>query len=197
MDAESCDFLLKRDWFVYDEDVWDLLNQLSEDDYWTIYDQRHIYSKRVRMMIEPADFRPDVSRLKIQIRELTEEAFEEMERKNIEQIRQKIENEWETYKKTSMPSRTEQYEDDRVIAIQAMIDAKNALVDSLPRGKQSLQIQHQIFDLKNELSELKEKIKELDEFWELTQRVEFDTKNRNAEVSRMQQEKNGNNRMQM
>ena len=104
MDAESCDFLLKRDWFVYDEDIWDLLNQLSEDDYWTIYDQRHIYSKRVRMMIEPADFRPDVSRLKIQIREASDEEFEEMERKAIQQIRQNIENEWETYKKTSMLS---------------------------------------------------------------------------------------------
>ena len=198
MDAESCDFLLKRDWFVYEEDISDLLWQLNEDDYWTIYDKRKEYSKRVRMMIEPADFRPDTSRLKIKLREVTEEEFAEMERKFSQHVREQMDKEWEDFKKSGgMASRPEQFEDDRIIAIQAMIDAKNALVDSLPRGKRSMEIQMQIFDLKNELLELKENIKELDSFWELEQRIAFDTRNRNAEMLRMRQEKDDNDRMQM
>lgn len=198
MDASTCDFLLMRDWFVTDESITELLELLSDEDFWTIYDQRTKYPKRARMIIEPNDFKIDYTKLKVKFRELTDEDIERIEQENYQRILDKIENEWINYKNTvGIETRPSEFIDDRIVALEAIIAGKNDQIDSLPRGAESLQLQKKVLDLKNELSELKEQAQELDEQWEIQKRVEFEFKRRYGEMPRVQEETFDHNQMQM
>jgi hypothetical protein len=56
---EELDFLLLRDWFVDEESIYDLLDWSSDEAFNYVYDNRSRYSERVRMVIEPNDWKGD------------------------------------------------------------------------------------------------------------------------------------------
>jgi hypothetical protein len=53
---ENVHILLTRDWFVDDVDIYDLLAIIDQDVYDFVYANRHKYSERIRMCIQPNDY---------------------------------------------------------------------------------------------------------------------------------------------
>jgi hypothetical protein len=63
-DYETMDALLKRDWFVDEQGIYELLWTADEDTYAKIYANRHAYSNHVKQVLCPEYFRIDSARLR-------------------------------------------------------------------------------------------------------------------------------------
>lgn len=66
-DYETMDFLLRRDWFIDEQSIYELLWTADEQTYAKIYANRREYSNRVKQVLCPEYFRIDPVRLKLQV----------------------------------------------------------------------------------------------------------------------------------
>ena len=62
-DYETMDVLLRRDWFINEQAIYELLWTADEATYAKIYANRRAYSKRVKQVLCPEYFRIDPARL--------------------------------------------------------------------------------------------------------------------------------------
>lgn len=69
-DFETIDFLLKRNWFLDTQGIYDLLWTADQETYDRIVANRKEYSRDIRWILCPADFLPDVSKLKYRVVEV-------------------------------------------------------------------------------------------------------------------------------
>lgn len=67
---EDVDFLLKRNWFMDEDDIYELLNTADDETYWKIVDNRKNYSLPIRMILAPEDYRIDPSLLRMKVVDL-------------------------------------------------------------------------------------------------------------------------------
>ena len=63
-DYETMDFLLRRDWFVDESAIYELLWTADQPTYDKIYANRRDYSNRVKQVLCPEYFRIDRARLR-------------------------------------------------------------------------------------------------------------------------------------
>lgn len=63
-DYETMDALLRRDWFIDEQGIYDLLWTADEQTYAKIYANRLEYSTRIKHVLCPEYFRIDPARLK-------------------------------------------------------------------------------------------------------------------------------------
>ena len=68
-DYETIDFLLKRDWFVDEQAIYELLWTADVPTYDKIYANRRAYSTRVKQVLCPEYFRLDPTRLQWKVAE--------------------------------------------------------------------------------------------------------------------------------
>lgn len=66
-DYETMDFLLRRDWFLDSQSIYDLLWTADEETYAKIYANRMAYSTRIKHVLCPEYFRIDPTRLRLQV----------------------------------------------------------------------------------------------------------------------------------
>lgn len=64
---ETIDFLLRRDWFLDDDGILDLLWTADQAAYDRLVENRKTYSARIRRILGPLDHLPDISRLKLRV----------------------------------------------------------------------------------------------------------------------------------
>jgi hypothetical protein len=55
---DDIDFLLKRDWFLDNEGIMDLLWTADQPTYDRIVDNRKAYSQRIRLLLAPVEYLP-------------------------------------------------------------------------------------------------------------------------------------------
>lgn len=89
--------LLMRNWFLNYQEIDDLLCELTDEQYETIYNNRHIYAPNVRYVLDPSEFDRPKIKPKLSIREITEAELLYMEKKKEEDKLKKIEKAWEEY----------------------------------------------------------------------------------------------------
>jgi hypothetical protein len=192
---ETCDYLLRRDWFMSPEDIEDLLNNVSADVcrevYVLINEKYDSYSPRVREVLAIGEPLPYKGKMKV--RDLTDEDLFEMEKQQNELKKFIRDQAWEKYKEMFFDERPHGEADKNYKKIQASIeDMKKKLEASqkktkkyVPpnmRSKQTIDpevkaIQDSIESLENELSNLNKLIKQLNADWEREQRYIYEKEN--------------------
>jgi hypothetical protein len=103
MSYDDLNFLLKRDWFVYTQDIHDLLAYADDKTFWKLYANRTEYSQRIREVIAPLDYIHDKPLFKYAIRDLTDDDIENMNDSIRKSVREMMQYEWEKYMKTMSP----------------------------------------------------------------------------------------------
>ena len=93
-DRKTMDALLTRDWFIDEEGIQEVLECADQDAWDWIYANRSKYSTRIRMLIEPDDYRVPVDKLKIRVVELTDSMMEQIESERKKKIEQAFEKDW-------------------------------------------------------------------------------------------------------
>lgn len=115
MSFDDLDFLLRRDWFHATQDIHDLLVYASDDTFWKLYDNRSMYSQRVREVIAPLDYIHDKPLFKYAVHDLTDGHIEEMRAQERKSLRELMKYEWEKYMK-NMPPRPRNTVDENIDA---------------------------------------------------------------------------------
>lgn len=97
---ESAHQLLKRDWFIEEEDILDLLDEMSDPVFDYIYENRDEYSARIRYCIDPSDFK---AKLKMKLTVITDELFNQIEIGRELDLNKKIDEAWNKHPKEERP----------------------------------------------------------------------------------------------
>jgi hypothetical protein len=105
MSFEDLDFLLKRNWFVCDQDIHDLLAYADDDTFWELYAVRDQYARRIRQIIAPLDYIHDKPLFKHYITDLTNDDIERTHQDVRRRVRVQMENEWTSYLYRCKPER--------------------------------------------------------------------------------------------
>ena len=100
----TIDELLTRDWFVEDDDIEYLLDSVSDDALQWVYDNRSKYSTRIRMRIEPDDYRIPTENLRVKVVDLTDKAWEKIKSDRHKKMDDQFEKDWVKYSH-SLPDR--------------------------------------------------------------------------------------------
>lgn len=96
-EVEEFDFLLKRNWFLDREDIYELLWDADEDVFQEIKKRVTTYPETIREIIY--SFEPlSIKGVKLKIRDLTDEQLELQEFKEQEKRRKELSDAWEAYK---------------------------------------------------------------------------------------------------
>jgi hypothetical protein len=165
-----CDLLLKRDWFLYPEDIEDLLNDVAEDVCREVYDlinkNKSTYSDKDLFDMEQSDY----------------------------EIKKAVRDEaWEKYKEMFFTERPQGEADKRVAQIQTSIDDTKKKIEItskknkkyVPPSARKTQtvdpetkaLQDNLEILENELIQTNKLIKQLNDDWEREQRYNFEKEN--------------------
>lgn len=96
-DRKTADELLTRDWFIDDHHIYNILDCADEEAWDFIYTNRNKYSKRIREIIEPNDYRIPIEKLRIKIRDLSDKDWEAVIRERKRQLDSQFENHWLEY----------------------------------------------------------------------------------------------------
>jgi len=99
-DTNTMDELLTRDWFMDHDSIVDVLDCADQNAWNYVYDNRSKYSTRIRMLIEPDDYRVPIEKLKIRLGNITDSMMEKMESNQRKKNDELFEKDWVEYSKS-------------------------------------------------------------------------------------------------
>jgi len=184
------DFLLKRNWFLDEEDIRDLLWDADEDIFQEIVNRINTYPYNVRQVI--FEFLPiPLGNVKLKVRELTDDDMKRRELQAYENTKKMLEEAWENHKKTLQPpvGDLDSEMDDLFARLQAtkkeLEDAKKKSLTGryVPPGMrdkvvaddpQVLAVTKKIEKLENEINIQKQYIEQGNHAWFINKRNEFE-----------------------
>ena len=105
MSFEEIDFLLKRNWFVSEQDIHDLLGFADDDTFWELYAARDRYVRRIRRIIAPLDYIHDKPLFKHYVADISNDEIEKMHQDMRKKVRADMEHEWQAYLGRCRPER--------------------------------------------------------------------------------------------
>lgn len=196
MDFEEVDFLLKRNWFLDEEFVDEILDEVSDDVYLKLFRNRKNYAKMIQYAICNADEDRFIDRSKIRMRvvNLTDDLVKKInEEKRIKQERH-IHQEW-LKKLETLEDRPFDYVDEQCDeAYMRLQDARKSLDEYMSRktakyvspgarrnpttDTEADRIRDHARTLENEFKSLQKEIETLDKQWIQEQEDEFKRKMR-------------------
>jgi len=159
-------FLLKRNWFMSDQDVYDLFWELPEEVYFHVFDRREELPASMQHLF-PVPY-PNLSKLKIH--DITDKEWDdEMIRKEEERI-QAVRR----FKKNYIaPPRPREELDDMLEKLESQIGNKKIVLEDMIRLSRKVgntepmvrDTRQSLEKLENEFSRLKERASTLDKLW--------------------------------
>lgn len=99
-DSKTTDELLTRDWFMDHDTIVDVLDCADENAWNYVYENRAKYSTRIRMLIEPDDYRVPLEKLKIRLVDITDPMMEKIEVNQRKKNDELFEKDWVEYSKS-------------------------------------------------------------------------------------------------
>jgi hypothetical protein len=170
--VEDVMFLLRRNWFLDDSDVYRMLWELPEDVYYYVYHRRHELPREMHRLF-PGGY-PHKTKLKI--KDITEEEWEDMMLQKEEQRFLAIQRFKKNYE---APPRPRETIDDEIDNVQSSIQRKKIILEDMlrstkrykkhvPAESDEPKIREQresIQKLENELNTLMERASTLDKLW--------------------------------
>lgn len=175
------DTLLRRDWFVDDGDIVDLVWDASHEVFQMIMKNMPMYSARVRTVLTNTFDMPKLSHLvKIKTRYLSEDELNHIEMSQLKDLSRKIEAVWQTYKNEHGLTRPENDVDDKYTELYETLQEKKKERDAqrnkavkkyVPpsmRGKETEPdaIDKTIQKLENEMSIVQQQVQVEEQLWE-------------------------------
>jgi hypothetical protein len=178
---ENVHILLTRDWFVDDLDIYNLLALIDQDVYDFVYANRHKYSERIRMCIQPNDY--FVKELQ-PVQDLTDFEYFRIQKKRDQERMEKLELLWIMHKADYPMVRPEadcdfeldaKYED-LIMARKQLGNSESKYINPSQRSKHESakqELNKKILILENEFKTCSQKVKDEDERWEQQQKQEW------------------------
>lgn len=174
------DTLLRRDWFVDDDDIIELVWDASEEAFVMIMNNLHTYSARVRSVLTNTFNMPKISqRVKMNVTCLTDDQLDHIETTKLKELSTKIEAAWQAYKKAHGLTRPENEVDDTYTELYEMLQEKKKTKELQNKSKKKYvapsmrgkvepvePIDIEIQKLENEITNVQQKIKDEDQLWE-------------------------------
>jgi hypothetical protein len=164
--VEDAMFLLKRNWFMSDQDVYDLFWELPEEVYFHVFDRRDELPVTMQHLF-PVPY-PNLSKLKIH--DITDKEWDdEMIRKEEQRI-QAVRR----FKKNYIaPPRPREDFDDTLDKLESQIGSKRIVLEDMIRLSRKVgntepmvrDTRQSLEKLENEFSRLKERASTLDKLW--------------------------------
>lgn len=188
--VQEFDFLLKRNWFLDDEDIRDLLWDADDDVFQEIVNRMNTYPYNVRQVI--FGFLPlPLGNVKLKIRDIDDDEMKRREIQEYENTKKMLQDAWETHKKTLQPpvGHLDSEMDDLFAKLQAtkkeLEDAKKKSLTGryVPPGMrdkvvaddpQVLAVVKKIEKLENEINIQKQYIEQSHDAWFINKRNEFE-----------------------
>jgi len=99
-DSKTMDELLTRDWFMDHDSIVDVLDCANQNAWNYVYENRSKYSTRIRMLIEPDDYRVPLEKLKIRLVDITDPMMERIENNQRKKNDELFEKDWVEYSKS-------------------------------------------------------------------------------------------------
>lgn len=119
--------LLIANRFLDDESIWHVLTYADEQAWNYVYENRKIYAHRIQTLIEPYDFLPDRSKIKMRHTDLTDDLILELENERRNAKMKEFEVHWGLIK-SSIPDRpVSSLDDDLDDAWQVLSDARDEM----------------------------------------------------------------------
>jgi len=187
-DRETMDTLLTRDWFVEDDMIQEVLDCADQDAWEWVYKNRKKYSTRIRMRIEPNDYRFPVEKLKFRVVELTDKMIETMDYEKKKKFEDAFEKEWIQHSKTiedrpvcSIDSALDDAWEKLTIAkvnlkkyLEKPVARKYVAHGSLTKvDTKQTELEEAVRKIENEYARLEEEEKEIDTLYWTTKRDEY------------------------
>lgn len=164
--VEDVMFLLKRNWFISDQDVYDLFWELPEEVYFHVFDRRDELPASMQHLF-PVPY-PNLSKLKIH--DLTDKEWDdEIMRKEEERI-QAVRR----FKKNYVaPPRPREELDDMLEKLESQINSKRIVLEDMIRLTRKVgntepmvrDTRRSLENLENEFGRLRERASTLDKLW--------------------------------
>ena len=181
---QEFDALLRRNWFVDDEDIIGLIWEASEEVFLRIMEQVQTYPERVRDVLVNAFDPPKLAeKVSLKTRELSDEDMYRMLKNQEDATKKKVDEAWIEYKKKYGLSRPEGDVDARYTELYEKLQAKKKELESLQnkpsktyvppsmRGKavanpEVTLLEKDILKLENEIVNAKKDIELYEQFWD-------------------------------
>ena len=90
----TMDDLLTRDWFIEDEDIEYVLDSASPEAWTWVYNNRAKYSTRIRLQIEPNDYRVPPEKLRVKVVDLTDKMWDKLKSDRYKKLDAEVEKDW-------------------------------------------------------------------------------------------------------
>lgn len=187
------DTLLRRNWFVDDDSIIELVWDATEEAFEKIMENVNTYPERVQRVLTNK-FRPTFTRIsKKKTKDLTNNDMDTIEYRNQKNFNERLEVEWQTYRKENGLSRPESDADERYTELYTRLQkTKRDLEEETkkPASKRYLppsmrdklpvtvtpeveKLQKTIQNLENEISQVKKEIVNEEYIWENDKRTQY------------------------
>ena len=177
LDIDTVDYLLKRNWFVDNEGIIELLELANQQAWEYVCKNRMFYSQRVRDVID-SYFKPLYKNLKVTVSDLTDQELEIIEQIRSKKYDEAFRNDWEEQLKTVVPRSPTDIDTLADNTWEMLVKAKEELSNYLktiqkkyvaPKSRTAVtvdpkqkKLEDRIRDLENEYNLLKKSIGTLD-----------------------------------
>lgn len=185
----ECDNLLRRDWFIDDVDILDLIQELPDTAFYRIVDNAHNYSPHIQDILYRFKVPSQINEINLKVREIDEDEMEDLYTEEQTKTDERFEKAWQTFKVEMGLIRPEgnvdnKYNDlfDKLNVVKRKIEeeknksnAKKTYVPPHLRGKQQAtpvvnveieKLQTQLQDLENEIKKVKIELDQEETKWE-------------------------------
>lgn len=98
-DVTTVDELLTRDWFIDEQYIYDIIDCADQEAWDYIYLHRSKYSRRIREIIEPNDYRVSPDKLRIRVRCVSDKELNDINRENKMKLEDSFEKDWTEHSK--------------------------------------------------------------------------------------------------
>ena len=132
-DRNTMDILLKRDLFVEESDIDELLDSADPDAWEWVYVNRERYSTRIRMLIEPDNYRAPLEKLKFRLVDLTDSTMEKIELERKMKADEEFDKDWIEHSKTIQDRALSDIDSDLDDAWEKFCKAKEVYIRHLER----------------------------------------------------------------
>lgn len=164
-DFETVDSLLSRDWFIDNADIDDVLNFANKNAWDLVYANRTKYSTRIRMLIEPEDYRVPIETLNTKVVDMTDSMFDTLQMDKLRKRNNAFEKDWIIHSKTIQERKFDEVDFVLDDAWNNLTFAKDALENYLatpsskkyvvPTGRGSPKVSYKQVELEDRFSKMK------------------------------------------
>jgi hypothetical protein len=188
----ECDNLLRRDWFLDEQSILELIQELPDSAFYKIIDNAHIYSKTIQEILYRFKVPSYIDKLKLQVREIDDDEMYELDMQREAKQKEQFDNVWKIFKAEMGLTRPEgdvdtKYNElfEKVKEVTKKLEEekvkptpKKAYVAPHLRGKETQVVNVEIEKIQNELRNLENEIKKV--------KIEIDNEEQKWEDERKQ-----------